>query len=274
MRKLTLIAGRFRYLRAGSLEPLPAGILISLIIATAGAWALTLYHALGTSRSMGSAVEDMAMHSMPAAGWSFGSLIAFLAIWTLMMVAMMLPSAMPMMLIFASAQARRSSHVAVPTWTLLAGYVLIWGTSGLIFYAVAEVGTIYVSHFPALAPLGLGAALVMAGLYQFTPLKKVCLRHCRSPFAFVAQHWREGRVGALLMGARHGLYCLGCCWVLFTVLMAAGMMSVGWMLLLTLVVFAEKLFPHGARISHVVGVLFVVCGLLYAIDGVSLFQFK
>lgn len=81
-------------------------------------------------------------------------------------------------------------------------------------------------------------------------------------------------MGALLMGARHGLYCLGCCWVLFTVLMAAGMMSVGWMLLLTLVVFAEKLFPHGARISHVVGVLFVVCGLLYAIDGVSLFQLK
>jgi predicted metal-binding membrane protein len=161
-----------------------------------------------------------------------------------------------------------------PDLDLSRGYVLIWGTSGLIFYAVAEVGTIYVSHFPALAPLGLGAALVMAGLYQFTPLKKVCLRHCRSPFAFVAQHWREGRVGALLMGARHGLYCLGCCWVLFTVLMAAGMMSVGWMLLLTLVVFAEKLFPHGARISHVVGVLFVVCGLLYAIDGVSLFQLK
>lgn len=90
-------------------------------------------------------------------------------------------------------------------------------------------------------PLALGATLGVAGLYQFTTLKHICLSRCRSPLAFVAQHWRHGRVGALKMGLRHGLYCFGCCWTLFAVLVATGVMSVAWVLLLTLLVFVEKL---------------------------------
>src|SRR5690606_18997280 len=108
--------------------------------------------------------------------------------------------------------------------------------------------------------LVLGAILLAAGLYQFTPLKRVCLRHCRSPLAFFAQHWRDGRVGALRLGILHGAYCLGCCWALFAVLVAVGVMSIGWMLLLTLVVFVEKVLPRGERIAAFFGVALVALG--------------
>ena len=114
------------------------------------------------------------------------------------------------------------------------------------------------------APLALGATLGVAGLYQFTTLKHICLSHCRSPLAFVAQHWRDGRVGALEMGLRHGLYCFGCCWALFAVLVAAGVMSVAWMLLLTLVVFAEKLLPQARRFEAGIGIALVVLGIAVA----------
>jgi predicted metal-binding membrane protein len=112
--------------------------------------------------------------------------------------------------------------------------------------------------------------LGLAGLYQLTPLKRVCLDHCRSPFGFVMQHWREGYGGALQMGVVHGLYCLGCCWALFAVLVAAGVMSLAWMLLLTLVVFAEKVLPFGRRASRVVGVAFLVLGVVVAAGVVDL----
>jgi predicted metal-binding membrane protein len=120
------------------------------------------------------------------------------------------------------------------------------------------------------APLALGVTLILAGLYQFTPLKHVCLRQCRSPWGFVAQYWREGRAGAVNMGVRHGLYCLGCCWALFAVLTAVGMMSIAWMLSLTVVVFAEKVFPYGRRISDAVGLALIALGLLVASGALQL----
>jgi predicted metal-binding membrane protein len=111
-----------------------------------------------------------------------------------------------------------------------------------------------------LVPAALCAILIAAGLYQFTSLKRNCLHHCRSPFAFVVRHWQEGRVGALLLGARHGLYCFGCCWALFTVLVAAGTMSLAWMALITLVVFIEKTLPIGRLTALVVGGVLMLLG--------------
>ena len=113
-------------------------------------------------------------------------------------------------------------------------------------------------------PPALGTTLLAAGLYQLTPLKRVSLSHCRSPFGFVAQHWREGRLGAFRMGLRHGGFCFGCCWALFAVLVAAGVMSLAWMLLLTLVVFVEKVLPQGELSATAVGVAFAALGLLVA----------
>ena len=274
---------RQAYLRlASTVGHIPLTLLVSLIAVTAIAWAFTLYQPFAMSASMGSAMgemegmamEDMAMDSM-AAGWSFAGLLVFVTVWIIMMVAMMLPAAAPMILIFASAQARRDRHVAVPTWIFVAGYILVWAAAGLGAYVLDQAFTELLRSYASIdriswAPLALGITLILAGLYQFTPLKHVCLRQCRSPLGFVAQYWREGRTGAVNMGVRHGLYCLGCCWALFAVLTAVGMMSIAWMLSLTLVVFAEKVFPYGVRISAAVGVALIAIGLLIASGALQL----
>jgi predicted metal-binding membrane protein len=262
----------------------PLSLLVSLVVLTGAAWALTLYHTFSMSMPMGIAVRGgvsaegmggMAMAGMSAAGWSFGGAVVFVAIWTVMMAAMMLPAAMPMILIFASAQARRERHAAVPTWIFTAGYILVWLAAGMLVYVLVQIGSDLATRLTSTdrsnwAPLALGATLLASGLYQFTPIKRVCLTHCRSPFAFVAQHWRDGRAGALQMGLRHGAYCLGCCWALFAVMVAAGVMSLAWMLLLTLVVFVEKVLPQGRRSSHMIGVALILLGVLVASSAVSM----
>ena len=116
-------------------------------------------------------------------------------------------------------------------------------------------------HQTRWSPLVLGGALVVAGLYQFTAFKQTCLDHCRSPFIVVMQRWREGHSGLLRMGLGHGLYCLGCCWALFTVLVAAGIMSLAWMLALTLIDVAEKTLPSGRHAGKVIGVVLLVLGI-------------
>ena len=270
---------RSAYLRLTStLAPVPLAILASLIAVTCTAWALTLYRASNMSAPLDAvmgggmaddSMEGMAMEGMSAAGWSFVGLGIFLAFWTVMMAAMMLPAAMPMIVIFASAQARRARQVAVPTWIFVAGYIFVWAAAGLLVYVLVQAASELASHPASLdrdiwRPLALAVTLAIAGLYQFAPLKRICLRHCRSPLGFVAQYWRDGWAGAFNMGARHGLYCLGCCWALFAVLVAAGMMSIAWMLLLTLVVFAEKVLPHGERTSVAVGLGLITLGLVVA----------
>lgn len=110
-----------------------------------------------------------------------------------------------------------------------------------------------------------GAVLIAAGLYQLTPLKNVCLKHCRSPLHFIMHRWREGYLGALIMGMDHGAYCLGCCWGLMLVLFVVGIMNIAWMGILTLVIFVEKISKHGVVISKVVGGLLILLGLVMAI---------
>ena len=192
-----------------------------------------------------------------------------------MMAAMMLPSAAPMILTFATAMARRDRNVAVPTWIFVAGYTYVWTYAGLVVYLLVHLVDDVARHLSWLqngvgAPLVLGFALTVAALYQLTPLKRLCLRHCRSPSIFLKQHWRDGWEGAFEMGCRHGLYCLGCCWAFVGVMVAAvGIESITWMLLITLVVFAEKMLPHGPRISVAVALGLIALGLLVAIGAVQ-----
>jgi predicted metal-binding membrane protein len=263
-------------------------LLLSLLVLTCGAWALTLYYAVEMGAPVGAAMTGgmsadamagmenmagMAMGGMSAAGWSFSGAVVFVAIWTVMMAAMMLPAAAPMIMIFASAQARRGQAAFVPTWIFVAGYLLVWLMAGVIVYGIIEIATEAASHLGSVekgawAPIALGTILIMAGVYQFTPIKRVCLRHCRSPFAFVAMHWRDGRLGAVQMGVVHGIFCLGCCWALFAVLVAAGTMSLAWMLALTLVVFAEKVLPMARLISPAIGIALVIVGLVLSVSAV------
>jgi predicted metal-binding membrane protein len=207
-------------------------------------------------------MPNMTMAQTTTPGWSLSGAALFVAVWTVMMAAMMLPAAAPMILTFANAQARRDRAVVIPTWIFVAGYLLV----GLVVYPLVQAGREMTAHaapgdLARWVPVGFGGILIVAGLYQFTPLKRLCLRHCRSPLAFVMLHWREGSGGALRMGVQHGLYCLGCCWALFAILAAAGVMSLAWMLLLTLLVFAEKVLPLGQRLSAVIGLALIALGL-------------
>jgi len=261
---------RSAYLRLRSAIGLaPLRIPVSLIVLIGAAWAVMLHRALSMSAPMDRAGHG-AMGVEMIGEFTLGGLGVFLAVWTVMMGAMMLPSAAPMILTFAAAQARRDRNVAVPTWMFVTCYILVWGYAGLVVYVLLHAGKDLVDHLAWLesGPLALGVTLTLAGLYQFTPLKRLCLRHCRSPLAFVKQHWRDGGAET---GFRHGLYCLGCCWAFFSVqVAAAGMMSIAWMLLITLVVFAEKILPHGPRISVAVALGLIALGLLVGSGAVRL----
>jgi len=162
----------------------------------------------------------------------------------------MLPSAAPVVLLFAALE-RRSGRVG-RTVLFVAGYLVIWsGFSALsagLQWALQRLAVTNAAG-PALGLFG-AALLAAAGLYQLTPLKGTCLAHCRSPVEAIAGHWRPGRAGAFLMGARHGLYCLGCCWLLMVLLFVSGVMNLLWVALLALLVLVEKLAPGGARLAR------------------------
>jgi predicted metal-binding membrane protein len=222
-------------------------------------------------------VASSGMAGMVEAGWSWAGFATFLFAWAVMMVAMMFPAAAPMLLLYhkINAQRRARSGAFVPTWVFGSGYLLVWTAVGAAMWVLVRLGSELANALDTgsratWAPIALGATLGVAGLYQLTPLKTVCLDHCRTPLGFVTQHWRDGYPGALRMGLVHGGYCLGCCWALFAVLVAAGVMSLAWMALLTLVIFAEKVLPLGRHASTGVGVALLALGIIVATGAAGL----
>lgn len=222
----------------------------------------------GSSASDGNQLVSSGMAGMSSSGWAWSGLLAFVVAWGVMMAAMMFPAAAPMLLLYGSvARGRRARGGAfVPTWVFAAGYLLVWIAAGVVTWALVQLGSDAAGRFVEAdrdrwAPVALGVVLLVAGLYQFTSLKGLCLRQCQSPVGFVMTHWRDGSRGALRMGLEHGLFCLGCCWALFAVLVAAGVMSLAWMLLLTLVVFLEKVVPQIEWGPKAVGVVLAVLGV-------------
>jgi predicted metal-binding membrane protein len=203
-------------------------------------------------------------------GTDLGGLGWYVGIWVTMMAAMMLPSVAPMVLFFTrvSRERHRQGRAAsVSTWIFLAGYLAAWTAYGLIAYSVFRLVTAVDSGFLAwdeAGPYVAGGAIAAAGIYQLTPLKELCLRHCRGPMHFILHGWRDGRIGALRMGAEHGLYCVGCCWGLMVILFALGVMSLVWMAAVAGLIFAEKVLPYGLRLSRVFGLAFVALGIWVA----------
>jgi predicted metal-binding membrane protein len=202
-------------------------------------------------------------------GTDLGGLAWFAGIWVTMMAAMMLPSAAPMALLFArvSRERRGQGRAFVPTWVFLAGYLAAWTLYGLAAYGLFRFVTVFGTGWLAwdqAGPYVAGGAIVAAGLYQLTPLKEVCLRHCRGPMHYVLHGWRDGRLGALRMGAEHGLFCVGCCWGLMVALFAVGVMSLFWMALVAAVIFAEKVLPYGLRLARVFAVALIALGIWIA----------
>jgi predicted metal-binding membrane protein len=217
-----------------------APALVGLVLA---AWVVTVWRMRGMDMGPGTDLGGL--------GW-------YLGVWLTMTAAMMLPSALPMMLVVG----RTSPASAGP---FASGYLVIWTAYGLAAYGVSRAlaGTGSLAWDRA-GPYVAGGALAAAGLYQLTPLKRACLRHCRSPLGFVVSGWRSGSVGALRMGAEHGAYCVGCCWGLMLVLFTLGVMSLLWMAIVTAVIFAEKVLPRGGRLSASLAVLLVAAGVWLA----------
>jgi predicted metal-binding membrane protein len=201
-------------------------------------------------------------------GTDLGGLAWFTGVWVTMTAAMMLPSTGPMVLMVRTAAANRGRLAPSAVTSLFGlGYLAAWTAYGLAAYGVFRV---LAAHHPGFlawdreGPLVAGSAVAAAGLYQLTPLKRACLRHCRTPVHFVMHRWRDGAAGAAAMGVEHGGWCLGCCFGLMLVLFAVGVMSIGWMAAVAAVIFAEKVLPGGARLTAPVAVCLVAVGALIA----------
>jgi predicted metal-binding membrane protein len=229
-------------------------ILIMLLGLSAAAWGLI--------------VRQTSTMSASAMGLTMGmGGVLFLAIWVAMMVAMMFPSAASMILMFATVSAgrRQRAQAFVPTWVFVSGYLLVWVLFGVAAYVVATVADRLAGQSMWLmdnaARIG-GLVLVIAGFYQLSPLKNVCLTKCRTPTQFILTSWRDGYGGALRMGLEHGLYCLGCCWLLFVILFPLGMMNIAVLGLLTALIFAEKCLPIGRLASRIAAAVLVIYGIV------------
>jgi predicted metal-binding membrane protein len=206
-----------------------------------------------------------AMAGMKPVAWTAGYAALMLAMWWLMMVAMMLPSAAPMILLFAALARTQATGTApaVPVTGFLAGYLTVWGGFSLAAVALqwALDAVALLSPEMAMASVAVGAALLIgSGAWQFTSAKEACLDKCRSPFHFLTQHWRSGTGGAWRMGTEHGVYCLGCCWMLMLLLVYGGVMTVYWIGGLAIYVLIEKTARASRRIGRFAGLALIAWG--------------
>ncbi|HEX8639526.1 MAG TPA: DUF2182 domain-containing protein [Allosphingosinicella sp.] len=207
------------------------------------------------------------MATMAMEPWSLSYLLPTFAMWSLMMVAMMLPSAAPMILLYSrvSTQSGGSGRLA-PTWVFLLAYLAVW-TGFAALAALAQALLIATGAIDAMALAAgdgrlAGALLLLAGFYQLSPLKRACLDRCRSPLEFILRLSRPGTAGALRLGVAHGLYCLGCCWVLMTLLFVGGVMNLAWILGLSLLVVFEKYAPPSLHVRPLLAAALIVAGTL------------
>ncbi|MXO60823.1 DUF2182 domain-containing protein [Altererythrobacter salegens] len=204
------------------------------------------------------------MDMKPAVDPALARVPLVFSMWWVMMVAMMLPAAAPVILIYATVSRNMMPGAPVATGSFLAGYLTIWA----FFSIVAALAQVWLEDSSLLEPMRMApvghwlpaALLFVAGLYQLSPFKEVCLEHCRNPASFLSRHLRPGRAGTFRTGAVHGAYCLGCCWLLMALLFVGGVMNLAWIALLTLLVAGEKLLPRGRLLSLAAGAGFIVWG--------------
>jgi predicted metal-binding membrane protein len=243
-----------------------AVVAAGLLSLAAAAWVSLLRARPGMGGSGAGADAAMPGMSMPGMhAWSALDLLPLFLMWATMMVAMMLPSAAPMILLVASVHRRRRERAspAAPTALFVAGYLLVW-TAFSAVAALAQWGLHGAALLsPAMAStssLFSGVVLIIAGAYQWLPVKSACLSHCRSPLGFLGSEWREGMAGTVVMGLKHGLFCLGCCWALMAVLFVAGVMNPLGVAAIAGVVLIEKIAPVGPALGKVAGVALIAGG--------------
>ena len=241
-------------------------VLAALTGLTLLAWGYMVYEARAMHDTGVCSCAGMKMSGPDTDPWSVGTLLPLFLMWAEMMVAMMIPSAAPMILTFALVQRKRREQERpfVPTGIFLLGYLVVW----TVFSALAAIAQWFLHGKALLSPMMVssspalgGALLIVAGIFQWTPLKHACLAHCRSPLGFLMTDWREGKLGALAMGLKHGAYCTGCCWFLMALLFVAGVMNIWWIAIIAVFVLLEKVVPKGLFIGKVAGVLLAAWGM-------------
>jgi predicted metal-binding membrane protein len=237
-----------------------------LFAGLAGVIALSWAYLVWMDRAMYGADASCPMHTSP--NWTLDYAAMTFLMWTVMMIAMMLPSAAPMIVAVEKVARTRGRSPVLP-WIFLAGYIGVW--SG--FSAGATVMQWTLHRLALLAPIELtatpilgGVLLVSAGVYQWMPYKQACLVRC-SPMAFLLQEWREGNSGAFLMGLRHGAFCVGCCAALMLLLFVAGVMNLLWIAILAAAVFMEKLVGPRPRLNSAMALLLVLAGIGLSLEG-------
>lgn len=224
------------------------------------AW-LYLFHAKTAMAGM-----DMpGMVMLDLSKWGLTAVLLLFVMWTVMMVAMMVPSAAPMILAFLTVNQRRKAadRPFVPVAIFLFGYLTVWTAFSAVatfaeweLHQAAMLSTTMTATNRALN----GGLLIAAGVFQWTPLKRACLKGCRSPLSFLMSEWRDGVTGAFVMGLRHGAYCVGCCWFLMALLFVAGVMNLLWVAIIAIFVMAEKIGPKGELLARVTGVVLTIAG--------------
>jgi predicted metal-binding membrane protein len=245
-------------------------VLTGLAALVVVAWLYLLHLARDMAEMARHAAMGMVMPRMEP--WSGVELLLLGVMWGVMMVAMMTPSATPMIVMFSAVNRRRAAQQGpvVRTGLFVLGYLAAW----MAYSAVAAVAQWVLHGLAALSPamastspyLG-GGLLLAAGIFQWTPLKRACLTSCRSPLGFLMTEWREGGVGAVVMGFRHGMYCVGCCWVLMALLFVAGVMNLLWVAAIAAFVLLEKVVPAGERVGQAAGVILALAGLAMMVRG-------
>ena len=231
-------------------------------------WAYTIYLAqqmVGMSE-MGSSGMGMGMSMPTVKPWGAMDYWLMFVMWVVMQVAMMTPSAAPMVLMYTKLSSRdQTDQQAVWGTTLFyLGYILVWVLLSLAFSLLQgglHAATLLSPMMETTSPILGGVILLAAGIYQFTPMKNACLSHCRTPLGYFMTEWRDGRWGAVVMGARHGAFCVGCCWMLMALLFVAGVMNLFWIAIITAYVLAEKVLPGGHRIGLGFGAVMIGWGI-------------
>jgi len=247
-------------------------VVIAGLIGIVGASWLYLFYLAARMDVGGMDMGGMAAAMPMLKPWTVTDAVLTFVMWSVMMAAMMIPSAAPMILLHAAILRKRGdgASLAGPTTAFTGGYLVVWTA----FSATATAGQWTLEQVALLSPMMVstsaylgGGLLIAAGVYQMTPLKEVCLQHCRSPIHFITEHWRQGTGGAFRMGLDHGLYCVGCCWALMALLFVGGVMNLLWIAALAGFVLVEKVIPYGANKGRVAGGLKIVAGGWFILQG-------
>lgn len=260
-------------------------IICVLSVLTIAAWIYLAWN--GTGDSMQGMAMDMTGGNNPGMEQQMSERLAvsaytpampsfsmFVPMWIIMCIGMMLPTAVPMFFTFytISGRRRKLGFPSGPTFAFILGYIVLWAIFGLLCWVVGNIiiqlfGA-YINGWPQ-SMIGVSAIFLLAGIYQLSPLKNACLRGCQHPLQFVLHRWQNGYSGAVKMGMRHGMECVGCCWALMVVMFPLGMMNLFWMGIFTVLMFVEKNAKYGTFVCKIAGIIFLVTGSILFVTGLA-----